>query len=329
VKNVLDILDEQNTPPKDVKILIGEGYREGSSVEIIRNLNGLSPNILVHDWRSKNLSEIGQSSKGTQIEINKTLMEAETKIVIGDVMLNHFSGIKGAYSTLLPSFAGKKTIIQNRRLSLEGPVFSGFCEGNPVHDDVMEAAKMTNPDFSINLVTNSRGELLMASSGDIEKAWKKAVSFLDNSFRIEIDESPEIIVVSSGGERYDFDLYNSIWALRNVSNVLDKKGKIIFLTECSKGLGASALETLSRINQLNELRRRYLLGAEAVYLMKTTTQKNSLTIVSSLPNYLLEPLGAQVDRIASNAFNKVFKNEKKDSSVLVVTQGCSTLLTKS
>ena len=119
-----------------------------------------------------------------------------------------------------------------------------------------------------------------------------------------------------------------LWALKNISNILDKRGTIIFLAECSEGLGASAFEKLSRINRLNELRRRYLIGAEAVYLMKTTAQKNRLTLITSLPNYLIEPLGADVDRIASKALTKVVKNEKKDSNILVVPQGCSTILTK-
>ena len=60
---------------------------------------------------------------------------------------------------------------------------------------------------------NFRPEILLDNRNgleDLQKAWEKTVSFLNNSFNIKIDESPEVIVVSSGGERFDFDLYNSI-----------------------------------------------------------------------------------------------------------------------
>jgi hypothetical protein len=97
------------------------------------------------------------------------------------------------------------------------------------------------------------------------------------------------------------------------------------LAECTEGLGADGLYLLANIDTLNELRRRYTIGAGAVYLIKSTLRKNEIILVSDLPSYLAEPLGLKVERTASEAFENVMK-KRRNRKTLVITHGSSTAI---
>ena len=145
-----------------------------------------------------------------------------------------------------------------------------------------------------------------------------------DSYKVKAEENADIIVVSAGGSRFDFDLYNSICALRSVTSLAKRGATIILLSECTEGLGAEGLETLAQVDTVNELRRRYMLGARAVYLIKSTLRRNDVILVSALPNYLAEPLGFSVVRTANDAIEQAMKN-RRGRSTQVVTHGCSTV----
>ena len=121
---------------------------------------------------------------------------------------------------------------------------------NPVYDDGLEAAKMAEIELSVNLVTDGMGDLLSAHSGELEKSWEGAVAEVGESHRVEAEGNADVVVVSAGGNRFDYDLYNSIWALRNAASVARRGATIILLAECSEGLGADGLETLSQVDAL-------------------------------------------------------------------------------
>ncbi|UCH57217.1 MAG: hypothetical protein JSV18_07765, partial [Candidatus Bathyarchaeota archaeon] len=179
-------------------------------------------------------------------------------------------------------------------------------------------------DFAVHLLTNGYGELLSSFSGDLEASWSSAVPALGDSYKVKAEPNADIIVVSAGGSRFDFDLYNAVWALSGVSPIAKKGATIILLAECSEGLGAEGLDILAQVDTLGELRRRYMLGARAVHVIKSTLRSNEVVLVSSLPGYLAEPLGLSVERTANDAVEKVFER-RRGRRTLILTHGCSTV----
>ncbi len=174
------------------------------------------------------------------------------------------------------------------------------------------------------MVTNGRGELVAAFSGGLEESWGEALKALGESYKVSAEANADVIVVSAGGSRFDYDLYSSVWALNSVAKIAKKGATIILLAECPEGLGADGLSTLSQVETLSELRRRYMLGAKAVYLIKSVLRRNEIFLVSALPSYLAEPLGFSVERTANEALRNVY-GKRRGKQTLVVTHGCSTV----
>jgi nickel-dependent lactate racemase len=197
-------------------------------------------------------------------------MEADCRIAVGEVSPDHFAGLKGAQSTIMPALASREALIRHREIAFQGDVVPGVFEGNPAHSDQMEACELSKVDLALNLITDGWGRIASAVAGGMEPSWKMAVEKSGDLPQLRAEADADIIVVSAGGDRFDFDLYNAVWALRGIAPLVKKGATIILLAECTQGLGAEGLESLAQVDTLAELRRRYILGARAVYAIKST-----------------------------------------------------------
>lgn len=328
VSSIADQIVHAGSSLENAVVVIGNGCREQSEPSLVEALNGDESlegiSVIEHTRRSTNLTEIGTTSGNTKVEVHGSFAEADLRIVVGEVLLDPYAGFKGAHTTILPGISGSTTIEENRRRAFEENAAPGVIEANSVLADVMEAARLSRVDFAVNLIPNPNGRLLKTFSGGLEESWRRAVQELGDTYMVKAESNADIVVISSGGSKYDFDLYHGIWALHSASLVAKKGATIILLTECSEGLGVDGITKLSHIDSLSELRRRYLLGGEVVHLIKSTLRRNEVVLVSALPEHIAEPLGFLIERTANDGLSAV-ANRRRGKRTQVVTHGCSTL----
>jgi nickel-dependent lactate racemase len=275
------------------------------------------------------VSNVGTTSFKTKVSLARPFVDADIRIAVGEVSPDHFVGLKGAQSTVMPALASREGLINHRKIAFQGDVVPGVFEGNPAHTDQMEACELARVDLAVNLKTDGWGKIASAVAGGIESSWKMIVERSDDLPYLSAKSDADIIVVSAGGDRFDFDLYNAVWALRGISPLVKRGATIILLAECTQGLGAEGLESLSKVDNIAELRRRYVLGARAVYAIKSALRKNNeVVLVSALPSYLAEPLGFTVERTANAAFQRVME-KRRNRRTLIVTHGASSVIVPS
>jgi len=171
--------------------------------EIVSRIRTLS-----HDCRAQDLVYVGTTHKhGTKVYVNRAFVEADTKILTGDVCFHYFAGYGGGRKSVVPGVAGEETIKKNHAMLLDSNARVGVLEGNPVHEDMIEAARLAKVDFVLNIVLNSRGEMVKAFAGDLEQAFLEGVELVNEMYRVTVDRRADIVVVSAGGhpaESYDF-----------------------------------------------------------------------------------------------------------------------------
>lgn len=326
------ILGQGGVPKENVTLVVGNCLREDGNPQLVEALQGADPlrDVVIHEHSrdSGDVTSLGATSSGTEVTIASPFAEADFKIAVGEVAPDHFAGLKGAQSTVMPALASLGGLVRQRELAFQGDVAPGVFEGNPVHSDQMEACGLAGVDFSVQLITDGWGRISSAFSGGLEPCWLKAVDVLGDSHALRAEPDADIIVVSAGGERFDYDLYNAVWALQGVAPLVKRGATIIFLAECTQGLGAEGLESLAQVDTLAELRRRYVLGARAVYAIKSALRRNEVILVSALPGYLAEPLGFTVERTANAAFQRVLER-RRNRRTLVVTHGASSVIVPS
>lgn len=328
VSSIVGELKLAGASVEDITIVIGNGCRDRSNPLLLKALKDhealRGANVVEQGAGSQDLIDLGTTSKGTRVEINGRFGGAGLRIAIGEVLLDALAGFRGAHTTVLPAISSLSTIEANRSLAFDDNASPGVVEGNPVLADILEFTRLVGVDFAVNVIESPQGGLLGAHSGGVEESWRLALSDLEDSYKVEAEADADIIVVSAGGIKFDFDLYHGVWALRGASQIAKKDATIILLAECSEGLGAPGLAKLSHVDNLSELRRRYMLGSEAVHLIKSTIKRNRVVLVSSLPGYLTEPLGLLSARTANDALESAVRG-RRERRTLVVTNGCSTL----
>jgi nickel-dependent lactate racemase len=328
LSTIIDFFGKSGVNSEDIIIQIGNGNRKRTDPELIDVLKTIEKlkdvRLIEHSCYSGSIKKLGETSKGTKVEVSDALTDADFRLVIGEVLPDHISGFRGAHTTILPQLSSLKTIEQNRFLSFKDGSSLGVSQGNPVFEDIIEAASMIPIDVAINLVPESNKGLKGAYIGKLKESLYKAIESLNDSYKLKAEPNSDILVVSAGGRKFDFDLYNSVWALESVSSIAKKGSSIILIAECSGGLGASGLDKLAQVDNLGELRRRYMLGAKAVHLIKSIARRNEIILVSALPDYLAKPLGFTVERTANDALESVVSRRRRKKT-LVITHGCSTI----
>ena len=172
VYSIVHALRRREVSMGDVCVIVGNGLRGRSDPEVIKAISSLegfqSLRIVEHSPVGSDVTELGVTSAGTKVMVSSAYTEADLRIAIGDVRPDYSSGIKGAQSTVLPALSDHISIERNRMLAFNGEVEPGSSEGNPVYIDELEAAKLARTDLAINLVTNGKGDLLKAYSGELE-----------------------------------------------------------------------------------------------------------------------------------------------------------------
>lgn len=194
----------------------------------------------VHDHDSKHdeMVFLGESKNGTQMYLNKIVAEAKKVIVIGSVEPHYFAGYTGGRKAFLPGTASYESITQNHKLALSADAQALRLEGNPVHEDMIDAMKvLAHIDvFSIQTVLDSEHGVYYASAGDLNDSFYDCVKKADEVFCVNIPRKADI-VISVAPYPMDVDLYQAQKALDNGKLALAEGGILIMVAKCRTGIG--------------------------------------------------------------------------------------------
>ena len=98
--------------------------------------------VFNHAWReAENLVELGTSSAGTPLQVNRAVVEADVVIGLGAIVPHHIPGYSGSSKIIQPGVCGPKTTAETHMLSCEGGGDSLLgIEDNPVRRDMDDMA---------------------------------------------------------------------------------------------------------------------------------------------------------------------------------------------
>jgi nickel-dependent lactate racemase len=321
VGSILKQLVELIVPGDRVTIVLGDVMRETDNKDLldaIRQTSGLSSTkIIDHIWYSSNLLEMGSTHSGTPVLVDREYAEANLRIAIGETRLDSHTGFNGAHAAVIPGISSPQTLLENRRNYFKAQIEPGIMELNPIKEDQVEAVKIAKPNASFNIAVNPSGELLGICYGGFEESWGRAVTSLEGSYEYKAHEQSDITIVSSGGSRFDFNLYYASWSLVEASKITKKNGTLILLAECGEGLGAESFNKLAKVTDLSEFERRYAYGADSLYMLKKLMRNQRIILVSGLPRYLVEPLGFETARTANEAYKLAMGGRRSRSTYIV------------
>ena len=122
--------------------------------------------------------------------LNKIVAEAKKTIVIGSVEPHYFAGYTGGRKGFLPGVASYETITQNHKLALNKSAKALALDGNPVHEDMMDAMNVLKEIkvFSIMTILDKHHNVYETTCGDLVGAFYDAIDSAKKVFCVDIEE---------------------------------------------------------------------------------------------------------------------------------------------
>ncbi len=195
-----------------------------------------------NDSRSEDQWRLGHTANGTPLEISPILREFDKRIVVGFIEPHYIAGFSGGRKMVLPGCASRDSITHNHFLTaLHGPQL-GRLEGNPVHEDMLQAALAVGIDWICDAVVNPDDTWHAITCGDLRAAHEVGVRAARALYTEEVPKRADIVICCAGGYPYDVDMVQAKKTLVPAMDCVRPGGVIILLGECAKGWGASTPE---------------------------------------------------------------------------------------
>jgi len=288
--------------------------------------------VLRHDCGTSECVGVGRTSRGTHLYLSKKFQEADLKVLAGVVEPQPCAGYSGGREGVLPGVSSTETIQQSFSLSLNPKAERGSFEGNPVHEDMVEAARLAEVDFTLNIVRNHRLEVAKAFAGDLDEAFYESVKLAEDVYKVPVEGRADAVFISPGGYPFDIDLFEASKGIDG-GIAAAKKGKVIVLVaECMNGCGNREFrEALSRFRDPGvlerSLKKRFSMGGFMAYRLLTAIQRTKMVLVSVMPEYHVpEALEVKLARTANEAVDYAFDMVGKNGRVLAIPYGNLTTL---
>jgi nickel-dependent lactate racemase len=313
-------LNNPSVKPEEGPLFLGE--------EVLKRVK-----IVNHDVKAQDLVFVGTTkSHGNKVFLNRDFAAADVKIVLGSsVNVHYYAGYSGGQKSVLSGVCGIETIRYNNALMLNSNAKAGVLDGNPVHEDMTEVACLAKVSFIVNVVENSKGDVVKVFAGGLKEAFLAAVKCVDEIYKVTVDRRADIVVVSAGGSPDDESLSKAYRAVDNALDVVKRGGVIVLVAECSKGHGNQIFyDWMSRLTDLKntekELKRNFAMGGHKAYYLLRVMQNHPVILVSSLPDYYATNVfKLKTARAVNDALNDAFKLAGSASRVWTIPAGNSTL----
>jgi len=328
-------LNEASVNDQNITIIFGCGthraVKPAEAVEILGDelLNRIR--TASHDCLAKDHVYVGTTKKhGTKVSVNKVFANADVRILTGDIEMHYFAGFGGGRKSLLPAICSAETIQSNHSMILHPKAQTSILAGNPIHEDMVEAAKLAKVDFILNSVTNSKGEIVQVFSGDLEQAFLEGAKLVEEMCKINIDRRADIVVVSPGGHPADIDLYQAYKAVHNVMDCVKRGGVIVLVAECKEGYGNETFyEWMTKYKDLKSMEKRikknFAIGGHKAYYLLKALQKAHIILVSTMPDYYaINVFKLRTARNVTDALNDAFEIARKNARIWVIPHGHTT-----
>ncbi|MBS7614711.1 nickel-dependent lactate racemase [Candidatus Bathyarchaeota archaeon] len=331
VSSLLNELGSAGVKDENVTVILAyDPFRDFPAWQQMPTLGeGLSSRVKIisHNPEKTERTQLGRTSRGTDVFVNKVFAEADVKIVAGVVEPHPFVGYSGGINLVLPGLSSLETVRSSFVFALDSKADRGTVGGNPVYEEAVEAARLARVDFSLNIVRNGGFEVVKAFAGNIEDSFREAVNLADTICRVPVENRADVVFLSPGGFPFDASFFEACRCLDVVLNLCKRGKPAVLVAECIYGLGnADFVAALSKYDNPNvlekEIKRNFSVGRLMAYRLLSVFQTNKLFLVSVVPDYLLAEVHSVKNlRTANEAYRYASDVAGKNGKVLFVPNG--------
>ena len=330
--SVLDELYAGGVKREDITVVLALGSHRHHTEEEQRRLVGERcwSEVRVEDSTPEDCVSMGVTSRGTPVDISRTVAEADFRICLGNIEFHYFAGYSGGAKAIMPGCSTPEAIQRNHSMMVSEDACAGRLAGNPIRLDIEEAVTFCPVDFIVNAVLDEHKHIVYAVAGDVTKAHREGCAYLDRMYRKPIPHRADIVLVSQGGAPKDANLYQTQKALDNAKHAVKKGGTIIVIGACNEGLGSAKFEewltqSPSAHSMVERIGRDFQLGGHKAAAIGMVLENARIDLVSEMEDDFVRSIFLNPQPSAQRAFDEAMERYGADATVIAMPFGGATL----
>ena len=236
-------------PDIKITILIATGFHRPTTRQELIDRYGeeivAKENIVVHRSRDDEMADLGTLPSGGKLLLNKVAVDTDLLIAEGFIEAHFFAGFSGGRKAVLPGIASATTVMANHcsEFIASPHARTGILEDNPIHRDMLYAAAQAKLAFILNVVIDSKKQVIAAFAGDSEKAHVKGCQFVLNMSQVKKNPT-DIVVTTNGGYPLDQNIYQAVKGMTAAEANCKAGGVIIMVAGLSDGHGGESFRKM-------------------------------------------------------------------------------------
>ena len=330
-------------PDADITILIATGLHRPTTEEEQRRMFG--DEIVDHEkiainnaFDPEQFVELCTLPSGAVFQVNRLAAECDLLVTEGFVEPHFFAGFSGGRKSILPGICSERTVNENHSYkAVSHPRSnSGMLKDNPIHADMLCAAKAVNVQFIFNVALDGEKKIVAAWAGNLEQAHEAGVAFIRQWSQCPV-VTGDIVITSNGGYPLDQNLYQSPKAMATAEACAGEDGVIIMCCSCCDGMGGAHFGQLIQRGTPDEI-DRYLssIPPEKTIPEQWCTQvcvrvlrKHPVILVTTFLNHdEVRKANMIPASTPDEALEIAYRLKGKQASVVVIPDGVSVLTVK-
>ena len=242
--NMVRELREGN-PDIKISLLVATGFHRPSTIDELKSKLGeelfeeFRDSILVHNAHDPSTNvKVGVLPSGPDCILDKAAMNASLLVAEGFIEPHFFAGFSGGRKSILPGIADAITVMGNHcsKFIDDSHSRTGILDGNPMHEDMLAAARMSKLAYIVNVVIDENKKTVAAFAGNYETAHRKGCDFISDFVCVK-PVFADIVITTNGGYPLDQNAYQSPKGMTAGEASVKEGGVIIMLGSCKDGTG--------------------------------------------------------------------------------------------
>ena len=335
----------KGNPDIDITILIATGMHRATTKEELIAKYGKEiaehEKFVIHVSRNdEDMVSVGTLPSGGDCRINKVAANADLLISEGFIEPHFFAGMSGGRKSVLPGIASKVTVLANHCSEfINSPnARTGILQGNPIHEDMLYAAKAAKLAFICNVVIDADKKVIAAFAGDREKAHYAGADFEMKLAGVK-PVPADIVITTNGGYPLDQNIYQSVKGMTAAEATCKEGGVIIDVSSCSDGHGGedfyNNLKNAESIQKaMDEIlargRNETVFDQSEAQILMRMLLKFTIIMVTEAPQQMVEDMhmkyAASIDDALAMAKDVLAKKGITDPKITVIPDGVSVIV---
>ena len=329
----------RGNPQADITIFIATGLHRPTTEEEQRRMFGnkivdQERIVINRAFQQEDFAFVSALPSGAELWVNKEVLNCDLLLCEGFIEPHFFAGFSGGRKSILPGSCNAATVNENHSYRAIASPFAaaGILKGNPIHEDMVYAARKVNTQVRLNVALNSRHEIIAASGGAPEQGPPEGVAFV-RSLAQCLPIMGDIVITSNGGYPLDQNLYQSPKAVATAQVCCRERGVIIMCCACRDGIGGENFQRLITYGTPEKI--DWLLAAippkESIseqwcaQIYARILRKNPVILVSELPPDLVRQANLIPASTPNEALKLAYQMAGPSAQVVVIPDGVSVL----